>query len=380
MKTALFLGAGASAFASQPTTKEIMERLRDHVGEHIDEIVLDKDLQKYITSVVEAHTKHVSYTHNRIVESYAYRDVEELYDGIEQIINITTNRNCEPIINNMPDHKYNIANGRIIAGLVDLRSTIRKILRASFVIDMDTHKSIKQLYNMIWSVMKNYGTEDLRVFTTNYDLVMETYAQEAGLEIINGFEPYRHLSKAWNNMWDRGTKQPPLYLTKMHGSIYWHRDGNGKIVETGSVADMAADSDIMIAPTMGAKDYNREPFSNLIDHFKMQMKGVDVLLVIGFSYRDNEIVNIITNELENELSLISISPNADTSICRVSDAKIQTATINGKRLKVVGPRIVLCNEKFDPDAISEMRAVLDAAYTYILPSVRREHDSRARRK
>lgn len=365
MKTALFLGAGASAFASLPTAKEIMERLRSHVKRHRDEIGLDEGIQNYIIRVVEDDT---------------YDDIEELYNGIEQVINITTSHNCKPITTNMGDHKYGSIDTPMIDGLISLRSIIRGILRASFDINSGARNSIKQMYDMVREVVKDSGTEDVQVFTTNYDLVMETYAQVAGLELINGFEPYNHLSRSWDNIWDRSTDQPPLYLTKMHGSIYWHKDADGEIVETGSVADVGVASDIMIAPTMYAKDYNKKPFSTLIDRFRAAMRRVDVLLVIGFSYRDDEIVDIIKNELENGMALISVSPDADTSISRVSDTKIQTVKIKNERVMVVGSQIVLCDKEFGPDTIYEVSATLETAYAFIQRNIREARLSRAQRR
>lgn len=365
MKTALLLGAGASAFASQPTTREIMELLRDQVRQLEDEDGLDEGLQNYIMG---------------IVEDYTYDDIEELYDGIDRVINITTNHNSKPIISNMGDQEYGVIDAKMIDGLVSLRSMIRKTLRGAFGINSDAQESIKDMYDMVWSIIKGSGTKEFRVFTTNYDLVVETYANGAGFEIINGFKPYHYRSGFWANIWDRGTDLPPLYLTKMHGSIYWHRDADGKIVETGSVADVDVDSDIMIAPTMGAKDYNREPFAALIDRFKAAIREVDVLLVIGFSYRDDEIVNIIKNEMENGMALISVSLDADTSVPRISDTEMETTEINGEYLKVVGPRIVLCDIEFGPYYVGELRTALDTAYAFIRPSIKRGRRKRGRRR
>lgn len=347
---ALFLGAGASAFASQPTTREIMKLVKDHVQKNEDYPYRDDVIQNYIM---------------RVVNDDAYGDVEELYDGIDQTINFNTNRNCKPIIANMEDHRYRINHARITTEMIALRSIIRKILRASFAINSDTNKSIKSVYDMIWSLIKDTRTKEFQVFTTNYDLVMETYAEEAGFEVINGFKPYRYRSGVWTNTWDQNTDYPPLYLVKMHGSIYWYRDVDGKIVETGSVAEVDADSDIMIAPTLGAKDYNKEPFSSLIDRFKMAIREVDVLLVIGFSYRDDMIVEIIRDRLKNGMALISISLDAATSIRHVSDADIREIVVYNHHLKAIGSQIILYEQNFGLDTIDDIHAALDAAYVFI---------------
>lgn len=350
MKVALFLGAGASAFASQPTTQELMKLVRDRVQKNIDHPHRDDTTQNYIM---------------RVVNDDAYSDVEKLYDGIERTIDTNGNDNCKPIVCNLDDHDYQISYTRITEELANLRSIIRKILRASFVIDPNIHNSIRQMYDMVLSFIKDSGTQEFLVFTTNYDLVMETYSEGAGLEVINGFRIFPYRKWVWTNKWDQDTDQPPLYLTKMHGSIYWHKDANDKIVETGSVADVGADSDIMIAPTEGAKNYSREPFSSLIDRFRTAIRDIDILLVIGFSYRDNEIVDIIKDGLKNGMALISISPDATTSIRSVSNAAIETINANGRTLNAIGSQVVLYEQKFGPDTIDDVRAALDAAYVSI---------------
>ena len=315
----------------------------------------------------------------RIVKDDTYGDVEKLYDGIEQVINISANCNCKPIICNMDDHDYSINYTRIIDELASLRSIIRKILRASFVVDSDTHNSITQMYNMIWSVIKGSGTNVFQVFTTNYDLVMETYSKKAGFEIINGFKPDPYQSWTWANAWDQRSDLPPLYLAKMHGSIHWHRDADSRIVETESIADVNANNDIMIAPTEGAKDYNREPFSVLINRFREVIKKVDVLLVIGFSYRDDEIVNIIKEGLQNEMILISISPDAVTSIRRVSNGDIQTKEINGRHFKVIDSQIILYEQTFGMDTIDDIRSALETVCMAIRRNIEWAHLMRERR-
>lgn len=350
MKTALFLGAGASAFASQPTTQKIMELVRESVQQHSDELDWDENLQNYIMRVIKDDT---------------YADVEKLYDGIERVINITNNRNCKPIIYNIDKHDYGITDTRIISGLASLRSIIHQILRTSFVIDSDTSKSIGQMYDMILSVIKDEGVKEFQVFTTNYDLVMETYSERADLEIINGFKIYPYRKWIWANSWDRCTDKPPLYLIKMHGSIYWHKDADDKIVETRSVVDEDIDRYSMIAPTEGAKDYDREPFSALINRFRTAIKEVDILLVIGFSYRDEKIVDIIKEGLKNNMILISISPDAATSICRVLDRDVKPRQIKDQRFKAVGPRIFLYEQEFGLDTIDDVRKMLFELYMFI---------------
>ena len=82
MKTTLFLGAGASAFANLPTTKDLLQLLRSRLQKHGNNPKSDTLLQDYVEHIVGAKV---------------YTDVEKLYDGIETIIAIRANPNCKPI-------------------------------------------------------------------------------------------------------------------------------------------------------------------------------------------------------------------------------------------------------------------------------------------
>ena len=347
MKTALFLGAGASVFAGQPTTKELMKRVRKRVQEHEDIQHMDKDRQNYIM---------------RVINNTAYSDIEKLYDGIEQMIGINRNPNCKPIIGE--SDSYNTDHVKIIDDLTGLQSTIREVLLDSFSVDPRSHGTIKMTYDRIWKEMKNNGTKEFQIFTTNYDTVMEEYCIEANLVVANGFVPYRHLSRYWSDVWTAETANI-VYLTKLHGSINWHRNNDGEIVEIGGVEQRSPDRDILIAPTEGAKHYDGEPFSALMDRFRKEIENVDVLLVIGFSYRDDEIVRIIRSRLENGMAMISVSPDAAVDIRRVHDAEYKTKHVNDLNLKVIDWRIFLCEERFGPDTIFDVLATLDVAYKLI---------------
>ena len=344
VKVALFLGAGASVFASQPTTAELLKRVQDRIRSRKDEPRRNSTLQAYITQVVESDT---------------YDDVEDLYDGIDSTIATNRNPNCKPIIGEAAIR--GVPYGEIIDELNSLKGTIREVLLNSFDIREDKVGLIKHMYDTIWSIMESYGTNEFHVFTTNYDLVIEEYCNESNLDIINGFRPYRYQKLVWDDVWNHDGEKPSLYLTKLHGSISWRRDADGEIVEVGGTAPENADDDIMIAPTSGAKDYGREPFPALMGRFKEVMSGVDMLLVIGFSYRDDEIVDIINDNVERGMELVSISPNTVKDVLRAFDIDIKAEELDDGEIQSIGPTITTYKQKFGPDtviAMSNMLAVI----------------------
>lgn len=196
-------------------------------------------------------------------------------------------------------------------------------------------------------------------------MVMEKYTYASGREPVNGFVDDGHLSRVWAGEWIRRTEKPPLYLTKLHGSVNWHEGADGKIEESGGVTQRNNRRDIMIAPTEGAKDYSRKPFPRLMEYFEEEMKDINVLLVIGFSFRDKDVVDIIKERLANDMWLISVSPTADKDIPCVSDADINDVEVNSQTLKTVGDRIILIEKKFKLETIDDVRSSLRAAYKFI---------------
>ena len=350
VKTALFLGAGASAFANQPTTRELMDLVRQRAnntawsGQNSGGLV------------------------NFIVEHKIYTDVEKLYDGIDRMHRLRDIPNFLPIF--LALHGSDTTFKNTLDDMAHLRSIIRDVLLDSFDIDLGSHETIKHMFDMVRLIMGAGETGGLRVFTTNYDTVMEAYADAGRLEIVNGFKHSGHLTRIWADEWARHTDRPPLYLTKLHGSVRWYKDGEGNIMESGDVKQRNMERDVMIYPTEGAKDYGREPFATMLRRFKKDMKDIDVLLVIGFSYRDEDIADIIINEVENGMALISVSPDAASDIRRVSHAYIETMEPRDYLLKTIGKRIVLINKKFQPDNADSMIKFLKTAYRFVRPHVR----------
>ena len=353
MKTALFLGAGASAFAGQPTTKDLIDLTRERGG----------NIAGGISKIIEI-----------IINNDNYGDVEKLYDGIDRMLSVRNIPNVKPIFLTL--HGSDSTFKKTMDELAYLRAVIRDILLESFTVTSDKHRSIVQMYDMVRSVVRGSGTDWLRIFTTNYDVVVETYAGKKRLEVVNGFEAgYDRLSRIWADNWDRPVDKPPLYLTKLHGSVNWYEDTDGNILEAGGIPQRDAKHDIMIAPTEGAKDYDQEPFPALLKHFEESIKDVDVLLVIGFSYRDEKIVNIIKDRLDDGMVLISVSPTAAADIHRVSNVNIGMVEAGGRAFKTADSGIVLIEREFKPDTIDDVRTSLEAAYGLV-----RHHAGHARLK
>lgn len=353
MKAALFLGAGASKFVGHPTTKELMHILQERI--HDD--------------------KAMSEITKTIIKSSGYTDIEQLYDGIDRILRMRDGKdgipNIKQIIRALYDNDGTFKTA--LDELERLKSVIIDILREQLVVDDGARESIVQMYGMVMSVIKDHVADGLRVFTTNYDMVVEAYAKETCRELVNGFQRRRNTDDVWDNGWDGQTKKP-LYLVKLHGSMNWYED-DGDVLDANNITQRTADHSVLIAPTEGPKDYGRKPFLELQKHFEKEMSGVDVLLVIGFSYRDEEIVKIIKKSLKDGMALISVSPNAVKDIRRVSTGVKHAIVVVDEQFKTDCNGVTLIEQKFEPDTINDLRTQLKGVFGSAL-----DHAKRARPK
>ena len=360
MRVALFLGAGASVFAGRPTTKEFLNAHRfDMIGTLPKADGKDRDVWRFVAGIIERN----------------YDDIEKLYDGVERAIDFCENQNCRPIAEQLV--KCNNMDCATAADtLKRLRNDIRERVRWSYSMGAGRpHRwdgkirhvtgdgDADVVYNAIWGVMKCAGANKFEVFTTNYDWVMELYAEHIGRILVNGFTQHRRADNFWTGEWnDPG--EPALYLTKLHGSLSWYRDRENRIVEPDMLEESDAYRDIMIFPTEGPKDYAGEPFTRLMERFRDEMKEVDTLIVIGFSYRDEEIVDVIKKEMDRGMVLISLSPDAVADIRRVTEDAPEPVEISGQTLLASGRTVVLVERKLMSETISETCAALVAAFKF----------------
>lgn len=94
------------------------------------------------------------------------------------------------------------------------------------------------------------------------------------------------------------------------------------------------------------------------------MEEIDVLLVVGFSYRDPEIVDTIKDRVASGMYLISFSPTATEDIRHVA-SDVPKDVAGSACLKTIGRHIILCETKFGPETLDTIRASLERTYDII---------------
>ncbi len=153
----------------------------------------------------------------------------------------------------------------------------------------------------------------LEIFTTNYDLVIDRAISGDKETLTKSLERGRTLD-------DNGdyvildTKHwviPPVRLgqkglfTKLHGSVDWKwKDG---VIQCCSVQDEGFDSNNHPVLYPGFKGRPHEhPFDKFYDYLNHIARNTDIVIFVGFSFRDEEIEYILLSQLKHGTKIIVI--------------------------------------------------------------------------
>ena len=335
MKSTLFLGAGASCFASHPTTKVLLEKVQKKIEETMKE-----DKQQFV---------------KKFLEEPELDDIEKVYDCVNKIIML------DKPYSSVIAHKMNYCNDvqidypNMVEALNELKSIIRDVLLESFQPEHKKNHEIKKVYDIMWSIIQNHGSTAFQIITTNYDLVLDQYC-DANWELVDSFNHAINAQpRYWKNTWEPHTGKPALYLVRLHGSISWQKNEN-EILHASMPGIRAYESDVMILPTLGPKDYNH-PFDKLKYRFIEILDDTDLLIVVGFSYRDPEINKIIKSRLSEGMQIISISPEPE-QLREISNQDKENITIGGLPFSKFGASVFAYKTEFGPKTVNDIRIVI----------------------
>ncbi len=151
------------------------------------------------------------------------------------------------------------------------------------------------------------------ITTTNYDQIIEESIQidSDHYNLLNGFKHYGQKlffdNKHFNEI-DENRRN--ITLLKLHGSLDWKLDKNNNKIRISSEVkdDSPYIRNMLIYPTLNIKERKEEPFISLINRFEEFLKSSDIFIVIGFSFRDQYLVNYIKLHFKNKL-LIIVDPS-----------------------------------------------------------------------
>jgi len=296
----VFLGAGASAGIGKPTMAQFVEKLRRTVRPDSGGNLL------------------------HLLAAARGADLEKIMGDLETFLNLPylTAFQCNP------EYQYAAAIGEGPITITKdeaslLRSAIRhEIIREYRVVDGSAVCSVYEpLFDLVFNHV-NPAEHCVPIFTTNYDLAIETlcektynkYALTEGLE-MDLSSKMAYWKRNEFDLFSLCEGQKNLVQFKLHGSVDWIRqEKSGSIVRAPAMYD-ALDSDeyknTIIYPT-GDKAANREPYFSAYEYFSRCCEQAELLIVIGYSFRDYEALNRLMGATRrNEaLKVVVVSPDA----------------------------------------------------------------------
>jgi hypothetical protein len=158
--------------------------------------------------------------------------------------------------------------------------------------DMTAHNHLAS-----W-IVGEYYTRPIEIFTINYDLLIEEALESLGASYADGF--VGNLQATFRAELVESTGAPDdtypssfARLWKLHGSLNWRVDGNGRVVRTGAAT--SAGQVAAIYPSDEKYDESRRvPFTVLQDRFRKALAVPESLtLVSGYSFGDQHLNEII---------------------------------------------------------------------------------------
>lgn len=288
-----FFGAGVSADADVPVSSEMVKDLEKLINEN-KEWKKFKDLYFLVKSGVEF--------------SFGVQGRPPVFN-IEVLVNILNElekKETHPLYPFIGAWhvRFNEVIGNRFSLIKSLRTKIVEQLK-SWVNPQDLRKAdyLKKL-----SSLKREINFPLRIFSLNYDLLVEKKLQEENLKIERGFEEE---TREWNyKRFIEPPEDPDIYLYKLHGSIDWARDKETQVVRY--IDSIPQDPDLIFG-TQYKMQYI-DPYLFMISEFRYYCLKARVIVCLGYSFSDDHINSILAQSLKNphvKIHILAFQENKD---------------------------------------------------------------------
>ncbi len=203
-----------------------------------------------------------------------------------------------------PFHEFRSDKYQLVSKSIDYIIDVTASLLSRYAVEFNDHDFLKNAYNA-------RGDKSLDVFSLNYDLQIEEYCKAHKLALMDGFAPCD--TKNGLRAWDPSQYQVNthgLRLFKLHGSINWYfwypaEDRNNQTpgisvdpyrseVSHGSKKLYSCKRPIMLVGLQNkVLEYSSGLRLELLCAAKKAWDSLDVLVVIGYSFRDQGINRLL---------------------------------------------------------------------------------------
>lgn len=215
--------------------------------------------------------------------------------------------NVETILNKVQQLKTLITGKKTINELtLDMVKTIEKEIKETIFKKLSIQTPFDKLSDLVvWLNFIN-GENQKEVFTLNYDLLVENALEQNSLPYFSGFignvKPF-FMADSVDDFTGLYVKQSWTKLWKLHGSLNFKKSKTEQIfIENNTSSEY---EDLLIYPSMDKYLSSRKaPFIAYLDRFrKYLLNNEKVLLILGYSFSDDHVNDVIINGLNNNSRL-----------------------------------------------------------------------------
>ena len=335
-RISFLLGAGASKSAGVPTTFEFVEEFNKIIDDSDDKKI------KYLNRTIQEKIQ------KRLKEGSQKVDVEELLRTLNEILNfgnfektaISAFLEEDVIYNVLHNDELNLNNDDEIQRLIkDIYDKLLNFIRAKVIIPKS--EIVKKIEYLL-PLRAFFDSGPLNIYSVNYDTVIEQFCAENRLNFTDGFD------EAWNPGLFDDEKNFDIKLFKIHGSITWYKTEYNRFIKS-LVGGKEGSSDkielitgekaenLMIYPAQKYEYY--EPLFELLMKMKENLlKSCDILFIVGYSFRDNHIRQLIWDvaRKNKDLFIVLIGPDS----WQIYKNRLRSYDNNNKILSSINGRVV----------------------------------------
>ena len=334
------LGAGCSFDAKIPVANKMIEDIEKELLPKDTDWKKFKDLYNYVkSSIIYAEGIFGKFNNPFSIEKF----VNVLTELEKKEANIVY-----PFIANWNNRLLDLAGGNF-ENIKKLKSLITRQLIEW--IKLDNYKEASY-YKAFYDFQRELQLP-LRIFSLNYDLCFEQI-QPLDFDLEMGFDD----DKIWNSVRfeENDYVNVGIYLYKLHGSITWKRD-----IDKGNILTLSEhpvkEPDLIFGTD--AKLQSIDPYLFYVYEFRKYSLVSKLIIVIGYSFSDNYINNLLKQALEHE---------PDRKLIYVSPSEEETPEVIKTKLNLNGCNQLIFKKKTAKEFLTQ-ELKLDQISTYLSKSM-----------
>lgn len=298
-KTVFFIGAGASVDAECLSSNDMLVELRTSILQ-----LKDENKKKYFLGIYEFILSSLSYQNMMKNPNLSIPQVHPNIEDFVMILRQLIDREYivpSPLVGNWNEKivswetlwNKNNEDGSIFKSFL---SFITHKLISSWT-KFDSQKS-NELLSPLKQLLFSAEQFDINVFSLNYDLIFESNFNSRDEQLIDiGFS-----KDEWVGDFDDKHSPARLKLYKLHGSVDWYFDRETEKVKS---SNEALENPLIIFGSNN-KMQSYDPFISLLSKFREKLKNASLFIIIGYSFFDKYINNILIQSLSSEMNRLAL--------------------------------------------------------------------------